>query len=105
MKPFWSWAFVITAVIAIACDADDNSSSMLQQVDRDFVLNASEANLAEIQLGKLVGSRSSASAVDDFGDMMASEHQNALDELEALAIKFRTSATTRKINEYGWLPL
>ena len=80
MKTFWSWAFVITVVITIACDVDDNGSSMLQRVDRDFVLNASEANLAEIQLGKLAGSKSSTSAVDDFGDMMVSEHQTALDE-------------------------
>jgi putative membrane protein len=86
MKKFWSWAFVVTVVIASACDDDDDdSASMLQQTDRDFVLNASEGNLAEIQLGTLAASKASTAAVHDFGEMMASEHQTALDELESIA--------------------
>jgi putative membrane protein len=97
MKTFWSWAFAMTVVIAIACDDDDNdSASMLQQADRDFVLKASEANLAEIQLGKLAGSKSATVAVNDFGDMMASEHQTALDELESIA-EIKNATMTRQL--------
>jgi len=101
MKKFWSWAFAMTVVIAIACDDDDNDAAvMLQQADRDFVLNASEANLAEIQLGKLAGSKSGNSAVNDFGDMMESEHQTALDELESIAELKNATMTTQLTPEH-----
>jgi putative membrane protein len=98
MKTFWSWALAMTFLVAIACDDDDNdSASTLQQADRDFVLNASEANLAEIQLGTLAGSKSGTSAVNDFGDMMASEHQTALDELESIA-DLKNATMTRQLS-------
>ena len=86
---------MVTVVIASACDDDDDdSASMLQQTDRDFVLNASEGNLAEIQLGTLAASKASTPAVQDFGEMMASEHQTALDELESIADLKNATMTT-----------
>jgi putative membrane protein len=100
MKKFWSWGLAMTVVISVACDDDNGSTSMLQQVDRDFVLNASEANLAEIQLGKLAGSKSSTAAVNDFGDMMVAEHQTALDELESIADLKNATMTTQLNSEH-----
>jgi putative membrane protein len=96
MTRFWSWALVMTVVIASACD-DDDSASMLQQTDRDFVLNASEGNLAEIQLGTLAASKASTPSVQDFGEMMVSEHQTALDELESIA-DLKNATTTTELN-------
>jgi putative membrane protein len=97
MKRFWSWAFVVTVAIASACDDDDDSASMLQQTDRDFVLNASEGNLAEIKLGTLAASKASTASVQDFGEMMVSEHQTALDELESIADS-KNATTTMELN-------
>jgi putative membrane protein len=83
MKKLLGWALAIVAVVAIACDDDEETT--LHDTDREFILNASEANLAEIELGKLAVMKSSTPSVQSYGNMMATEHQTALDELDAIA--------------------
>jgi putative membrane protein len=84
MKLFICWALAITGIICSACDDDDDSVSM-NETDRNFVLNASEANLAEIELGQLAAMKSTTEGVKAFGEMMVTEHQTALDELQTIA--------------------
>jgi putative membrane protein len=68
-----------------ACDDDDNNAATLQNTDRTFITNASEGNLAEVELGKLAVMKSGTESVRAFGQMMATEHQTALDELTGIA--------------------
>ena len=97
MKKLFGWALAITIVVAGACDDDDNDSTSLEQKDQDFVLKASEANLAEIELGELAATKSTTPSVKAFGEMMVAEHQVAFDELDSIAGKKNTSMT-RELN-------
>jgi putative membrane protein len=83
MKRFFCWALVMTGFVYSACDDDDNDG--IQEVDRTFVMNASEANQAEIELGQLASTKSATPEVAAFGQMMVTEHQTALDELDSIA--------------------
>jgi len=97
MKKLLGWVLAITVVVAGACDDDDNDSTSLEQADQDFVLKASEANLAEIELGELAATKSTTPSVKAFGEMMVSEHQVALDELDSIAGK-KNAPVTRELN-------
>ena len=85
-------AVVVIAALATACDSEDLTS--MRQVDRDFILKASEANLAEIELGELAATKATVSSVRNFGEMMITEHQAAYDELESIAIDKSTAIAT-----------
>jgi len=89
------WAITIV-ILASACNTNGDLTAM-RQVDRDFVLRASEANLAQIQLAEIAVTRATTSAVLSFANQMATEHRSALDELEELA-EDKNTAITRSIN-------
>jgi putative membrane protein len=55
--------------------------------DETFAMEASEAGLTEVTLGKLAMEKASSKSVKDFGQMMVSDHGKANDELKALAKK------------------
>jgi putative membrane protein len=55
--------------------------------DETFVLEASEAGMAEVALGDLAKTKASSKEVKDFGKMMVTDHSKANDELKALAQK------------------
>jgi putative membrane protein len=55
--------------------------------DETFAMNASEAGLTEVRLGKLAEQKASSKAVKDFGQMMVADHSKANDELKAIAKK------------------
>jgi putative membrane protein len=97
MKKLLGWVLAITVVVAGACDDDDNDSTSLGQADQDFVLKASEANLAEIELGELAATKSTTPSVKAFGEMMVAEHQVALDELDSIAGR-KNASMTRELN-------
>lgn len=83
MKKFFCWALVITGFVYSACDDDDNDG--IQEVDRTFIMNAAEANQAEIELGQLASSKSATPEVVAYGQMMVTEHQTAHDDLDSIA--------------------
>jgi len=85
-------AIVVIAALATACDSEDLTP--MRQVDRDFIVKASEANLAEIELGELAATKATAASVRNFAEMMITEHQAAYDELESIAIDKSTGITT-----------
>jgi putative membrane protein len=95
MKRLFCWALAITGFVYSACDDDDNDG--IQEVDRTFVMNASEANLAEIELGQLASTKSATPEVAAFGQMMVAEHQPALDELDSIA-DAKDLTTTTELN-------
>jgi len=55
--------------------------------DKTFVLEASEAGMAEVALGDLAKTKGSSKEVKDFGKMMVTDHSKANKELKALAQK------------------
>ena len=55
--------------------------------DAQFLVDAAEVNLAEVNMGKLAATQGMTKEVRDLGDMMTREHQKAYDDLTALAKK------------------
>jgi putative membrane protein len=85
MKRTFLLALVITGFVYSACDDDDDGDNVMLEVDRNFVMNASESNLAEIEMGELAAMKGTSPEVISFGEMMVTEHQTALDDLDSVA--------------------
>jgi putative membrane protein len=84
MKKLWYLALAITGVIWGACKDDDDNNN-ISEADRTYVTSVAEANQAEIELGQLAASKSTTDGVKMFGQMMATEHQTAQNDLKTLA--------------------
>lgn len=63
----------------------------------EFVMKASEAGAAEVELGKLAADKGAAPQVKNFGQRMVSDHTKADTELQAIASK-KGLAGTRQLN-------
>lgn len=55
--------------------------------DREFMIKAAQANMAEIQTGQLAQEKAASQDVKQFGQHMVEEHGKALQELQTLAQK------------------
>lgn len=62
----------------------DNTS---KETDAQFLVNAAEISLTEIQLGQLAQQKSKMEDVKDLGKMMEEAHQTSFKKLTALALK------------------
>jgi putative membrane protein len=71
-------------VVACDKDDDDNDHHELSKQDRNFMHDASIANLSEIAAGQIASSRGNNAAVREFGEMMVDEHTKAQSELVAI---------------------
>lgn len=67
--------------------------------DAEFLVDAAEINMMEIQLGQLASSKAVAQDVKDLGKMMETEHSKSLDELKALAAKKSVSLPATMTDE------
>ncbi len=63
--------------------------------DQTFVMKASEAGLAEVNMGRVAAKRASNPAVKEFAERMVKDHSKANDELIALANKKRFKVAPR----------
>jgi putative membrane protein len=70
------------AAISILNRQDDTQGVI---PDETFAMNASEAGLTEVALGKLAEQKAASKNVKDFGQMMVADHGKANEELKALA--------------------
>jgi putative membrane protein len=61
------------------------SGKNMQNSDRSFITSAAEANLAEIDMAKLVGQKSTDPAVKDFANRMITDHTQASQKLATVA--------------------
>jgi putative membrane protein len=59
--------------------------NMQNSADRSFISTAAEANLAEIDMAKLVGQKSTDPAVKDFANRMITDHTQASQKLATVA--------------------
>jgi len=66
-----------------------------QSLDQHFVLTASEADLAEINLGRLASQRASNKDVKEFGQKMVEDHGKSSKELLAIVNKKGIKAATQ----------
>ena len=74
---------------------DDNKT----EGDAEFLVNAAEINMMEIQLGELVASKAMMGEVKELGKMMVTQHTKSLAELKGLAEKKMMTIPTELTNE------
>jgi putative membrane protein len=65
-------------------DEDDLINADLPPVDRNFVANAAQSNLSEIELGQLALQKATDPQVKEFAQMMIDMHTPAQNELKTL---------------------
>ncbi len=63
----------------------NDTSAMVNEDDAEFAIQAADAGLAEIELGKLAMERATDQRIKDFAQRMVSDHEKANDELLAIA--------------------
>jgi putative membrane protein len=61
------------------------SSGKLAPADRQFIREAAEGGLAEVELGKLATEKAESSDVKQFGQRMVDDHSKANDQLKQVA--------------------
>jgi putative membrane protein len=67
--------------------AQSNNSTKADSADRSFMDKASQANMAEVQLGQLAEQNAKSQDVKDFGKRMVTDHTNAENQLKQVAEK------------------
>src|SRR5690606_1212452 len=81
--------YLLLAAIMVgfsACnDDDDEPNNPISEQDKNFALNATYSNLAEIEMGQLAVSEATDESVHDFAEMMVTDHTNAQNQLANLA--------------------
>jgi putative membrane protein len=59
--------------------------SSLDPADKDFVMKAAQAGIAEVMVGQMASTKGTSPDVKNFGNRMVSDHGKANDELKQLA--------------------
>jgi putative membrane protein len=67
--------------------ADKKDGGKLSNDDRQFITQAAQGGMAEVELGKLAQQKASSGDVKQFGQMMVEHHSKGNSELEAIASK------------------
>ncbi len=75
----------------VAEEHNDEKFDATKEEDAEFLVEAAEISLEEIELGKLAQQRSKNSSVIQLGEMMQSDHEKAYDEIKAVAQKYAIS--------------
>lgn len=63
-------------------------------MDQDFMIKATQSNIAEIDAGGLAAIKGNTAGVKTFGAMMVADHSKALIDLKALADTMKVSLPT-----------
>ena len=71
-----------------------NSTSGMSKVESEFLTEAAEGGMAEVELGKLAASKGASAEVKDFGNRMVADHTKANNDLKALATKKNVTLPT-----------
>jgi putative membrane protein len=87
--------FAIATVLSVSCKKnDDNPVPSVTGKDLQFMTKALPGNQAEIELGQLASQKASGHGVVAFGNMMATEHTDAMNDLKAINSNERLSLST-----------
>src|SRR4051812_19933907 len=76
--------FVIAAITVISCKKNDNPAPSVTGKDLDFMKKALPGNQAEMELGQVASERAAALGVKAFGNLMATEHTDAHNDLQEI---------------------
>jgi len=76
-------ALALATVCFTGCDDDDddNNPGEINSTDRDFAMRAAMSNFAEIGAGQLASTKATEPGVADYGEMMVTDHTDALQDL------------------------
>jgi putative membrane protein len=86
-------ACALSATLLFGCDKDDDDTDPeYNSTDREFVMKASMANTAEIDAGSLASTKATDGGIQDFGEMMVSDHTTAKSQLKDIADDLRLPA-------------
>ena len=75
----------LTVTPAFAAASGQAKKSMKPVSDHEFLMNAAQGNMSEIELGKMAEARASNEAVKTFAKRMVTDHQKGLDSLKTVA--------------------
>jgi putative membrane protein len=74
-----------TDSVEAAEDSNENVNNDVKEDDSDFMIEASNGGMMEVEAGKLAQSNGASQAVKDFGARMVADHSKAGEELKAMA--------------------
>lgn len=75
----------VAASAQTGASSSTSSASSLSPSDRQFIKQAAEGGLAEVQLGQLATEKASSPEVKQFGQRMVDDHTKANDQLKQVA--------------------
>src|ERR1700694_2078048 len=81
--------------------ADKKADAKLSSNDRNFIKDAAEDNLAEVELGKIAQQNASSAEVKQFGQRMVDDHGKAQQELETIAKKLGATVPTQPTGKHA----
>lgn len=82
----------------IAEEHNDAKFNKIKEKEAQFLVDAAEMSIEEINLGKLAQSQAKAKDVKELGKMMEENHSKAMKELESLAAKKTITIPTEMTN-------
>ena len=85
MKTVFVGVLLMTFAIALQAQQPSPKASASAAADHLFVTKAAQANVAEVELGKLALQKTQRDDVKKFAQMMIDDHTKAGDELKAIA--------------------
>jgi putative membrane protein len=77
--------FFLAASIGIAAESKSPRADKIAEDDANFLKEAAQGGMAEVELGKMAAVRGSSKQVKDFGERMQKDHTKANEELKKLA--------------------
>ena len=94
-------------LFAASCDNNDDDVVTVPEQDRNFAVMATDANLFEIEAGKLAQTKGARQDVKSYGEMMVTDHTKSTQELVSIAtpknITLPTTLSTEKKQKYDSL--
>jgi putative membrane protein len=85
MKPFLQFALVALSAALFGATPAFAQKGQVDSADAKAMKNLAQANLAEIETGKLAASKAESPEVKQFGQRMVDDHGKMLDALKQLA--------------------
>lgn len=85
MKPFVIASTLLAAVLGLTAQAQSDSSDKTSHRDNKFIENAAEANLSQVELGKLGTQKTQNDQVKQLAQNLQTDHQKANDQLQPIA--------------------
>jgi putative membrane protein len=93
---------IIAAVVVLAmwtapafASGKKRHASTKQITDQQFVINAANGNMVEVELGKVAENKTANDEVKNFAKLMVADHEKALTDLKAVAKSQNISLPTQ----------